>query len=168
MTAEPSPEGSAPPVVDSNLPDDQTLDVQVTHPNGTTIIVRQLTFHEDRIQLALTVTNANEDDIELAAGGMRLRDDLGTEYRLSPPPGNPEVSVARGSTVDGTFVFLGRVAPRATNLSLFTNQRYSDLDSEFTRTPTMVIDGLPVVRGEDGSSESGPSEDAPSEPSEGS
>lgn len=132
--------------VGSDLPEDAPLDLQVAHPNGTTLIVRGVTFHEDRIQVTFSATNANDDDIELADFGMVLRDDLGTTYRLSPPAANPDIAVARQSSIEGTLVFLGRVAPGASRLALTTNARTSGNASEFSRDPNIVIDGIPVNR----------------------
>ncbi|CAN5585321.1 hypothetical protein BH20ACT2_BH20ACT2_12400 [soil metagenome] len=117
--------------------------------------MRGVTFHEDRIQVTFSATNADDCDIELAEFGMALRDDLGTVYRLSPPAANPDILVARQSTIEGTLVFLGRVAPGASRLTLTTNAGVSGNDSEYSNDPNIVVDGIPVVRSSGGDDEGG-------------
>lgn len=134
---------SAQPAV-SKLPPPRQLDIQVKHANGTTLRVTEVSFHEDHIQLKGSATNGGQNDVELAAGGMVVRDDLGSTYNLSPPPHNPDLTVAKANTLQGSLVFLGRVAPRATTLTLTTNSRYGNDTSQYTRTPTMVVPNIPV------------------------
>ncbi len=156
--ARPSPQAT----VTVDLPRDQALDLQVNHPNGTTFVVRAVSFHEDRTQIDFTATNGRDSDIELGVwSSIVLRDDLGTTYRFSEPPGNPSVLVTRQSTIEGTLVFLGRVAPGARQLTLITNPRGNNT-MENTTTPTIVVDGIPVER--DGSG--GASEDPAPSPAE--
>ena len=146
-TTSPAPPPTAKPV-EANLPQAATLDLQANHPNGTTLRVTKVAFFDDHIQVELSVTNGNDDDIVLNDFGdeMFLRDDLGTVYRLSPPPQNPEVGVPPSTTSTGTFAFLGRIAPGASNLSLFVNGDTGNPTYEEASDPQMTVAGIPVER----------------------
>ena len=147
-TSAPGPPPTAKPV-EANLPQAATLDLQANHPNGTSLRVTKVAFFDDHIQVELSVTNGSPDnDIELNKFGdeMFLRDDLGTVYRMSPPPQNPEVGVPPATTTTGTFAFLGRVAPGASNLSLSVNGRTGSDTYEEASDPQMTVTGIPVER----------------------
>lgn len=129
------------------LPRSQDLDLQANHPNGTVLRVTRVDFTEDAIVVKVTAINGSpERDVELADYGVDLTDDLGTRYRLSPPTSNPDLRVARATTLDATLAFLGRIAPKATKLSLRTNTRISGDTNELTSTPTVTISDIPVQR----------------------
>jgi hypothetical protein len=133
--------------VTTRLPADADLDMQDNHPNGTVLIARRVTFHDDRIQVELSVTNGATREIRLSSfGRLTLRDDLGNSYRFSAPPSNPDVRVTAQSSIEGTFVFLGRIHPRASSLTLTTNSTHSNDRSEHSTRPRIVIDGIPVER----------------------
>ncbi|MDQ3574336.1 MAG: hypothetical protein M3404_05345 [Actinomycetota bacterium] len=141
---QPSTPTSAQPAL-SNLPPAQQLALQVKHPNGTTLQVNRVSFHEDNIQLQVSVTNGGKNDIKLADfDDMILRDNLGSTYRLSPPPQNPDLTVAPATTIQVLLVFLGRVQPGATHLTLTTNARTGSDTNEFSRDPRMVVPNIPV------------------------
>ncbi len=141
---QPSTPTSAQPAL-SNLPPAQQLALQVKHPNGTTLQVTRVSFHEDNIQLQVSVTNGGANEIKLADfDDMIVRDNLGSTYRLSPPPQNPELTVAPATTVQVLLVFLGRVQPGATHLTLTANSRTGSDTSDSTRAPRMVVPNIPV------------------------
>jgi hypothetical protein len=134
----------------SNLPKNQTLNLQANHPNGTTLRMTGITFHEDNLEVHLIAINGNPDinNVELSySDRMDLIDDVGIKYRLSPPPANPTVKVAKGSTLEGTFVFLGRVNPQANRLTLVTNDGIccSSDTSSSTNSPEIRIE-IPLQR----------------------
>lgn len=122
------------------------LDLQANHPNGTVLRVTRATLAEDHIALDLAVTNGHRADIRLNDfGKMILTDDTGARYNPAPPPQDPDVRVAEGTSMQGTFVFLGRVSPAATSLTLTTNSGYGG-ESEHSSAPKIVIRDIPVRR----------------------
>jgi hypothetical protein len=142
--------------VPNRLPAARELDIQANHPNGASVVVRGVSFHDDRIQLDVDVTNGASFEIALSSvGRMILRDDLGNVYRLSPPSSNPRVVVPQEQSVEGTFVFLGRVAPGASSLTLTTNSNTSGDRSEYSRSPRFVVEPIPVSRDADADDEDG-------------
>ncbi len=128
------------------LPSAQTLDLQANHPNGTVLRVTKASFHDDHIQVGATVTNGNARDVVLDQYETLLRDDQGVAYRLSPPTSNPKLTVSAGATVNFNLVFLGRVSPKATALTLVTNDRISETTSQFATAPTFRLSPIPVQR----------------------
>lgn len=129
-----------------NIPKDKDIDLQTNHPNGTVLRVSKVSFANDSISIDFAVTNGYKYEIELAQGGMQLRDNLGNVYNLSPPPQDPDISVAPNNNLKGKLTFLGRIAPNADSLNLTTNYKYGSRDNEYARTPTMVINNIPVER----------------------
>ena len=116
-------------IVTNSLPPTQTYDLQV---NKDSVVARltQISFSEDSIIVSMAVTNGSKDVIQLnAQDDMFLNDNQydRNQYNLSVPPDNPTIQIQPGTTLKGQFVFIGRVAPTATKLSLLMNYRsYSD------------------------------------------
>ncbi|GAB4301986.1 MAG: hypothetical protein Fur0025_42530 [Oscillatoriaceae cyanobacterium] len=88
-------------------------------------LLKKVVFTDNTIIVELQVTNGSKLPIELnAKDDTFLKDNIsygGNQYNLSPPADNRTLRVEPGNTVKGQFVFIGRVAPKATELSLFTN-----------------------------------------------
>lgn len=142
-----TPAGAPGASAGSDLPADQTgLSLQANHPSGSVLRVTGLRFREDHVALDLAFTNGADFEQELNNLGdsFVLRDDLSNVYRLSPPPANSEVRVAQGTTMEGEFVFLGRLNPQATRLTVLTNEEYGG-GEDFSRDPRMVVD-IPLSR----------------------
>lgn len=137
--------GPAQPAFD-DLPPPASLSLQAAHPDGVTIRLTQVTFRDDHIELGATITNGGDRDVDLAYfdDGMYLSDEGGVHYRLSPPPGNDRVTVSPKSTTRATFVFLGRISPRAHVITLVTNANTGDPTGQYTTEPTLRIGGIPV------------------------
>ena len=131
----------------SSLPKEKELDLQANHPNGTVLRITKISFNEDSIVLGFSVTNGHKYEIELSQNTrMQLKDNLGNQYNLSPPKTNPEIEVPTGSTINGNLIFLGRISPDAKSLTLTTNHDYDSQTSEYSRSPRIVIDNIPVER----------------------
>lgn len=143
-TAAETPNAETDSPAQTSLPKDRELDLQANHPNGTVLRVTKVSFKEDSTVLDFAVTNGYKYAIKLAQGGMQLRDNLGNQYNLSPPQANADIEVAPNSTIKGNLTFLGRVSPKADNLTLTTNYRYGNRTNEYDRTPTIVIDKIPA------------------------
>lgn len=145
-TAPPAAAPSTPQPAASLLPADQDLNLQANHANGSVLRATKVTFSEDSISLNLAITNGHDNDIVLSdRADMILRDNLGNRYNLAPPPQNPTVRVPEGSTLDGKFVFLGRINPAAVTLTLTTNDKFGG-DRDFSNSPKMKITDIPVRR----------------------
>lgn len=115
---------SAPAVSPNQLPPEQTYDLQV-NKGEVWGLLKKVVFTDNTIIVELQVTNGSKLPIELnAKDDTFLKDNIsygGNQYNLSPPADNRTLRVEPGNTVKGQFVFIGRVAPKATELSLFTN-----------------------------------------------
>ncbi|WP_199247998.1 hypothetical protein [[Phormidium] sp. ETS-05] len=124
---------SAPAVSPNKLPPEQTYDLQV-NKGEVWGLLKKVAFTDNTIIVELQVTNGSKQVIELnAKDDMFIRDNAnypysGNRYNLSPPTDNRTLRVEPGNTVKGQFVFIGRLAPNATELSLFTNA-----DNEYDR-----------------------------------
>lgn len=142
----PTVDGTSPrstPTGAAKAPVSQDVDLQANHPNGTVLRLSNITFSQDSIAVSLSVTNGHKDEIRLNDHAMLLRDNLGNRYNLSPPPQNPDVRVPSGNTLDGKFIFLGRLNPAATSLTLTTNDRYGG-NSDYTNQPKITINEILV------------------------
>ncbi|HEY9853232.1 MAG TPA: hypothetical protein V6D28_27420 [Leptolyngbyaceae cyanobacterium] len=120
---------SAQQIVTNSLPPTQTYDLQV---NKDSIVARltQVSFADDSIIVTMAITNGSNNAIQLnAQNDMFLTDNVydRNQYNLSVPPDNPTIQVQPGTTMKGRFVFIGRLAPQASKLSLSMNYKsYSD------------------------------------------
>jgi len=122
------------------------VDLQANHPNGSVLRVTKVTLADDHVALDLAVTNGHRHDIELNSNGrMVLVDNIGGRYNPAAPPQDPDVRVAQGTNMQGTFVFLGRVNPAATSLTLTTNSGYGG-ENEHSNQPKFIIRDIPVQR----------------------
>lgn len=128
------------------LPKAQTLDLQAAHPNGTTVRVSGVSFHDDHIQLDVTATNGGERTSALARHGNELVDDQNVRYKLSPPPSNQRLELAPGSSQQYKLVYLGRVSKEAQNLTLVTNGEITPSQSELSTIPSLRVGPIPVQR----------------------
>lgn len=106
----------------TSLPTTQTYDLQV---NDNQVVARltQIAFTDDSIVVSMAFTNVSQEAIQLnAKDDLILRDDTyNSTYRLATPPDNPKIQIQPGTTLKGQFVFVGRVSPKASNLSISTN-----------------------------------------------
>lgn len=104
------------------LPDDLDLDISESHANGVVIQISQVRFEPNAIELDVEILNGYDGTAELHGGltkhHMYLTDDLGNEHPLSPSPDNENLEVEKGESLEGALVFLGRVDPDATELTV--------------------------------------------------
>ncbi|MFB2838669.1 hypothetical protein [Floridanema evergladense] len=110
------------PTAKTSLPPTQTYDLQV---NDNQVVARltQIAFTDDSIVVSMAFTNVSQEPIQLnSKDDFVLRDDTyKSTYPLAIPPDNPKIQIQPGTTLKGQFVFIGRVSPKATNLSIATN-----------------------------------------------
>ena len=129
----------------SSLPSSQTLNVQA-QSNGSVLRVMGIDFAGDRITLKFAVTNSLKQSIKLNHSEMILRDNLGNSYSLLPLPQNPELEILSGETIKGSLIFLGRIAPMATSLTLTTNSQAES--TQETTNPKLVV-AIPISKTKD-------------------
>ncbi|MGA9377316.1 MAG: hypothetical protein WBV73_00820 [Phormidium sp.] len=118
----------------TSLPPAQTYDLQV---NNDQVVARltQIAFTDDSIVVSIAFTNVSQEPIQLnAKDDFILRDDTSyntNQYRLMVPSDNPKIQIQPGTTLKGQFVFVGRLSPKATNLTLTTNSRLYGNEKNF-------------------------------------
>ncbi|MGV0027641.1 hypothetical protein [Phormidesmis priestleyi] len=140
--ASPSPPAAQPD--NAQLPAAQTLNLQVNHPNGSTMRLTQLTFAEDNITANLAITNGYKAAIKLnGSDDMVISDSLGNQYNLAAPPDNSEITIQPGTTLKGQFVFKGRIAPGTNAITLTTNSKFGT-DATFSVSPKFVFSSIPL------------------------
>lgn len=101
------------------------VDVAERHPNGAVLQAREVRLRPDAIEVDVEILNGRDGRIQLHAPHPATRrlyavDDRGNEYPFSPPPDNETVEVAASESLEGTLVFLGRLNPEATTLTVHT------------------------------------------------
>lgn len=111
------------------LPAQQTYDLQF-NKDQVWARLTGISFAEDSIIVNMAVTNGTREIIQLnGEDDMILYDDVkerstqtrGNTYKLALPPDNPKLIVQPGTTMNGQFVFIGRVPPQATFLGSIAN-----------------------------------------------
>lgn len=143
-TAAKSEPEAKPPETQTQLPTTKKIDKQVNHPNGSVMRLSEASFAEDNIALQLAITNGHNYEIKLNnCKDTILRDNLGNVYNIAPPTQNPQLDVPPGETLSGKFVFLGRVSPEATSLTLTANSECGS-DNENTTSPKMILADIPI------------------------
>lgn len=134
------------PAATTGLPPDLSgLNLQVNHPTGSVLRVTGVRFGNDHIAVDVEFTNGMDREQVLNQHRNNyfvVRDNLGNVYNVSPPPNNAQVAVPARQSISGEFVFLGRLHPDATGLTLVTNERFGS-DSNVTTSPKMTIE-IPV------------------------
>ena len=121
------------------------LDIQVPHPNGTVLQLTSIQSREAETVVGIRVINGDDREIQLNRFNSNRNGyivvDSGERIYLSPPPGNRDLAIQPGQTMEGELVFLGRL-PQAQSGILILNENNSR-ENEHTRTPGFRID-LPL------------------------
>lgn len=123
---------------------ERALDIQVAHPNGTVLQLASIKTAATSTSIGVRIMNGRNRDVELNRLNSRqgyILLDTGERLYLSPPSGNPRLSVPAGQNFEGELVFLGRLPPvRSAMLVLNEN---AQTDGQHTAIPGFRID-LPV------------------------
>jgi outer membrane protein OmpA-like peptidoglycan-associated protein len=130
------------------VPVGQTLE----HPAGVQLQLATLSFSDTGVEVPAVVSNQAERAVALAAEATYAYDDLGNRYPLVPLPDNPQLVVEAGTTIEGTWVFSGRVADGAASLALIVNQGGS-ADDPATSRPSFQLGPFPLTRSTEGTTE---------------
>ncbi|MBB4935376.1 hypothetical protein F4561_006270 [Lipingzhangella halophila] len=131
---------------------DRNLDIDIRHPNGTSLTVSKLTFEGNDIMIDFEVINSGRDEIRFHRGnhsGSRLRlvDSEGQEYNFVEDEETEKIELGSGESISGTLAFLGPLHGEPSEIYLVTNHRDNDdLDrfdmseeSDGTSTPEFVV-----------------------------
>ncbi len=133
-------------------PQDAPLDVDVRHPNGTTFRMTEIRFEGNDIFIDAEIINGFSRTITLFADpvwGERLRlvDEEGHTYSYVPAgEGDPDIDLAPGESIEGTFAFRGPLHGRPRQLTLAVNAYDDDFEgfdlaseTDHTDYPRFVI-----------------------------
>ena len=93
-----------------------------------------LTFFSDYTEATVLLASIGDEAIRLNNGNFPtyIVDDLGNEYRVQPPAGNPDLEIGPGESYEGQLVFTGRLDPEATTLAMrLRYQPGADRDAVF-------------------------------------
>lgn len=131
----------------TSLPPTQSYDLQVNDPQ----VVARLTeigFTDDSIVVTMAFTNVSQEAIQLnSKDDLILTDDTNkSTYRLATPSDNPKIQIQPGTTLKGKFVFVGRVSPQATNLSIATNSSLYSWSTNIKNFPRISFSNLLIQR----------------------
>lgn len=140
-----SPQATTVPTVGSD-----NLNIVVRHANGTTLTVNSLTLGSDTITVGLSAINGHGETIRLndmgkADNGLILKDNLSNKYNFAVPTTNGNLEIAPGTTLRGQFVFVGKLDPTATSVTLITNSQFGGAQ-DFIKTPKIEAT-IPVQGG---------------------
>lgn len=127
------------------LPDPIQADATATHPNGVEVRLGRLTFGVTESLAELVIVNPGERAVAMAGAPTVLADDLGNAYPLVPPAGNSGFVVEGGTTLEGSFVFSGRVDDQATQIRLIVNAGESTTDPG-TLIPSLELGPYQLTR----------------------
>src|SRR5690606_20665513 len=121
------------------------LDLQVAHPSGVVLQLTSLQSRDTETVLGVRVINGDDRQISLNRSNNRngyLVIESGERLYLSPPQGNPRLTIQPGQTLEGELVFLGRLPP--TPSAILVLNENSSMDSPYTQTPGFRIN-LPLA-----------------------
>ena len=121
------------------------LDLQVAHPSGVVLQLTSLQSRDTETVLGVRVINGDDREISLNRSNNRngyLVIESGERLYLSPPQGNPRLTIQPGQTLEGELVFLGRLPP--TPSAILVLNENSSMDSPYTQTPGFRIN-LPLA-----------------------
>jgi outer membrane protein OmpA-like peptidoglycan-associated protein len=129
------------------LPLSMAIGAELIHPNSVTVRIEQMRFTSGSIEADLVLANNGGLAVALAAEPTLIFDDRGNRHPLVPPADNPQLLLEPGTTLQGTFVFSGRVAGEAETATLGFNAGPSgSADDAASRRPAMSFGPYPLER----------------------
>ena len=125
----------------------ESYDLQV---NQSEVVMRltEITLAEDSTIVTLSITNGRREviNIDTEKENIILYDDKNNKYRLAIPPDNPFIEIQPGTTLNGKFVFIGRLSPEATSIRLRTVASYQRTISSRSTPITLEMRDVRVPR----------------------
>lgn len=114
------------------------LTMQVRHPNGVILQPLSIQAKPTETVVRVRVINGSKSEISLAFFDNKTYLLAGTErFDISAPLDNPKLKIQPSQTVEGEFVYIGRI-PDVAEVRLVFNEGMSG-DGEYTREPSMVV-----------------------------
>ncbi|WP_254565744.1 hypothetical protein [Oscillatoria sp. HE19RPO] len=96
--------------------------------NQSEIVMRltEVALAEDSTILTLSITNGRREVIEIDTEKEHIfiYDDKNNKYNLAIPPDNPLIQIPPGTTLNGQFVFMGRLLPEVNSIRLETRMEW--------------------------------------------
>ncbi|MCT7980894.1 hypothetical protein [Laspinema olomoucense] len=90
--------------------------------NQSEIVMRltEVAFAEDSTIVTLSITNGRREVIKIdpEKEHIFIYDDKNNKYNLAIPPDNPLIQIPPGTTLNGQFVFMGRLLPEVNSIRL--------------------------------------------------
>jgi|GEM_PF-3184304 len=130
------------------LPASITEDEANPHPNGATVVMQEVSFTDNSINLKFSALNNSDFRVNFSSGRHTtyFEDDLGNRYYLKMPDLAIHLKVEEGRQKSGTSPFVGRIHPDATELSLIMNDDESETNDR-ERNPKFVFGPWEIVEG---------------------
>jgi len=129
-----------------------SVERRIAHPDGVSLRLETIEFHDASIVVSATIANPSEREIRLnRARSFVLDDGARGVYHLSPPADNPELRIPPRTQASGDLVFIGPLASAASRLTLSTNQGIGSRDNPYDDAPvfeaTLPLDGRAAASG---------------------
>ncbi|AFY82127.1 hypothetical protein [Oscillatoria acuminata] len=125
----------------------QSYDLQM---NESQIVMRltEVALAEDSTTLALSITNGRREVIEIDTekGHIFISDDKYNKYNLAIPPDNPLIQIPPGTTLNGKFVFIGRLLPEVNSIKLETRMEWEIPNSSPRQGNRFVMNNIEISR----------------------
>ncbi len=125
------------------LPDPLLIQAVSEVPNQVRVTVGTLTFTNQAVSANLVISNLGANQVALASRPTMLADDQETRYPLVAPTDNPQLILDRGTTLEGTFAFSGRISDSAAQVLLLFNAGGTANDPT---SPSLSMGPYPLVR----------------------
>lgn len=125
----------------------QSYDLQM---NESQIVMRltEVSLAEDSTILTLSITNGRREVIEIDTEKEHIviYDDKSNKYNLAIPPDNPLIQIPPGTTLNGQFVFIGRLLPEVNSIQLETRMEWVIPNSSPRQGNRFVMNNIEISR----------------------
>lgn len=100
------------------------VDVQGVTEVGATVRVKNVDLAEDAtiVDVSISFGGDQTNSVEMASTETYLELPNGQKLRLKAPEGNPNMTIAKGDTMNGRLVFMGAVPAGVQQVSLVFNE----------------------------------------------
>lgn len=135
------------PATTQSLTVTQSYDLQM---NQSEIMMRltEVALAEDSTILTLSITNGRREVVEIDTekGHIVLYDDKSNKYNLAIPTDNPLIQIPSGTTLNGQFVFIGRLLPEVNTIRLDTQMQWLRANSSSRDGTIFTMTNIEVSR----------------------
>jgi hypothetical protein len=128
----------------------ERYDLQI---NQSEIVLRltEVALAEDSTILTLSITNGRREVIEIDTEKEHIfiYDDKSNKYNLAIPPDNPLIQIPPGTTLNGQFVFMGRLLPEVKTIQLETRMEWVRANSSSRNHTRFNMMNIEISRNSD-------------------